>query len=188
MFRFKSFLAVAILALTFSLFSVAWADDVNINMDHNGGNDLAFTSTGSTSGLTFDHYDKDPFKGSATVTVTNSGSENWGGFHFEIFGSGIENVHFVDHIIMNDLAYAPSVSVDIDSYVINNTAVGATMDFFFDEAVSPTESVDFVIYTDNTENKVSFFGLGLWPTPVVPEPATLSIFAVGSLLIARRRK
>jgi hypothetical protein len=46
------------------------------------------------------HEEADPFKGWGNITVQNTGTEAWGGFHFEIFEvSGYGSVENVDLIV-----------------------------------------------------------------------------------------
>lgn len=72
---------------------------------------LSSTAFGHDGDVTFDigigdepymweHGDADPFKGWATVTVTNTGELPWGDFHFEFYdpigGQDISNLAFLD--------------------------------------------------------------------------------------------
>jgi hypothetical protein len=140
----------------------------------------------------FEHEDAEPFKGVLDLTVTNTGTQAWGDFHFEIyeilgFGS-VENVDFVTEIIGPD-DYRPRMDGGLVAFVVDNVVVGATLDlYFYDDPVLPTETVNFRVYTDNTMDRVGFFGVRLYPTPV-PEPGTLAIFGLGALaLFLRKRK
>jgi hypothetical protein len=47
--------------------------------------------------------------------------------------------------------------------------------------------VEFRVYTDNTKDRVSFFGLILYPTPV-PEPATLALLGLGGVALLLRKR
>jgi hypothetical protein len=140
----------------------------------------------------FEHEDAEPFKGFINLTVTNTGTQAWGDFHFEIyevtgFGS-VENVDFITGIV-GETDYHPLKDGNPVDFVVDNVVVGATLDlYFYDDPVLPTETVTFKVFTDNTTDQVGFFGVKLHPTPV-PEPATLAIAGLGALaLLLRKRK
>ncbi len=115
------------------------------------------------------HADLDPFKGPFTVTVTNTGSQPWGDFHFGIFdpigGQDISNVGFLDASMNGE---DPTSSQSGLSWIINNDIVGATIDLYFcTDPVLPGETAFFTVYTDNPDH-LSFFGVLFYPTPVPP--------------------
>ena len=137
------------------------------------------------------HEDSDPFKGSITLTVTNTGTEAWGDFHFEFFqvgGETIDNVHWEVATPYEPTKDGSSVGL---SWAVDNVSVGATLDLlFYGNPVLPSETVTFVIYSDNTADNVSFFGTLYYPTPV-PEPGTglfLAFGLVGLAIHGRRRR
>ncbi len=125
------------------------------------------------------HDDDDPWKGTATVTVTNTGLDPWGNFHFQIFdpmGQG----NYTDVILttgdgsyprMNGMTMAPA-----DFEIVTTYDGYSKLNLFFNATpVLPGQSVQFEIYTDNTAGQHSFFGLMMWPSGVVAaESQTLS--------------
>jgi len=133
------------------------------------------------------HQDAEPYKGFINLTVTNSGSDPWGDFHFEIFdpigGQNIANVDFLDSTTIPP-GPDPTSSQSPLSWVIDNVSVGATIDlFFYSDPVLPGQTATFSVYTNNPD-QLSFFGVAFWPTPI-PEPAALALLIVGMLV--RRR-
>jgi hypothetical protein len=161
----------------------AWAHDAYIT--------ASFDAVGSSVAQLFEHEDADPFKGYAYISLTNTGTESWGDLHLQIFqvpGFGsVENVAFIA-----DAPYEPySIPPRAMTWVVDNDyydgTYGATLDlYFYDDPVLPGGQAQFVVYTDNTADQVSFFGLLVYPTPI-PEPASLLLLAAGSLLLVRRR-
>ena len=130
--------------------------------------------------------DQSEMKGTFSVTLTNTGTEAWGDFHFAI--TGYTDVYFTtgpndEYPEMNG-----STMLSDDFVIGTNDAGYATIDlYFYDNPVEQDETVSFVIYTDNTQSGNSWFGVCMHPTPV-PEPATLAILGLGSLaLICRKR-
>jgi hypothetical protein len=155
-----------------------WADDMSVVAD--------FDCVGSgVCEQTSEHEDADPFKGWANITVTNTGTEAWGDFHFLLFQvtNPIDNVDFIV-----DSPYQPTSSQSGLSWDVDNDVVGATLDlFFYSDPVLPSEVATFRIYTDNTTDQVSFFGMAFYPTPV-PEPGTFALLAAGLIGLAAFRK
>lgn len=173
----KLFTLLAVLAVV-SFSSYAYADDAVIDVDING--------VGPGVAVNYEHEDGEPFKGWVDVSVTNTGTEAWGDFHFEIFQVGtygpIDNIDFIDYS-----PYEPTSSQVLDSWAIDNVSVGAKMDlYFYNDPVNPGESATFKVYTDNTTNNVTFFGVSIYPTPV-PEPTAAVLLGLGSLALLRKR-
>jgi len=133
--------------------------------------------------VTLGHYDADPFKGWATVTVTNTMAQSWGDFHFEIFEFMTYSVTFPTTATM--LMF----DSDMDPYTGYSYAHDGTkkLDFtFYGNPVDPGETVTFKVYTDNTSNQYAWFGLAIYPTPV-PEPMTLGLLSLGALALRRKK-
>ncbi|MBU0637297.1 MAG: PEP-CTERM sorting domain-containing protein [Planctomycetes bacterium] len=156
----------------------ALADDANWT-----GN---IAGTGPGFKVDLSHQDADPFKGWLNVTATNTGSEDWGDFHFGIYdpigGQDISNVHFLDSSMGG---FDPTSSQAPLTWTIDNVTVGATIDlFYFSDPVAPGETATFNVWTDNPDH-LSFFGVSFYPTPV-PEPTSLALMAALGLFIRRR--
>ena len=133
----------------------------------------------------FAHEDSSPFKGSVNVTATNNGTEAWGDFHFEIFspyGYDLSNIDFVV-----DAGYEPTSSQAPLSWIVDNSLPASTLGlYFYGDPVAVGETATFTVYTDNTVDQVPNFGVIVYPSPV-PEPATIALLGLGSLLIHRKK-
>jgi hypothetical protein len=135
------------------------------------------------SNVLLGHDDQSPWKGLATINVTNTMAQSWGDFHFEIYDFMTTNVIFTSSpfILMKDNLgnqYAGS------SYVITTPK---KLDFYFyGNPVLSGQSVTFQVYTDNTANNLAWFGLTVYPTPV-PEPATMTLLCIGALALLRKK-
>lgn len=174
----KRLLIFAILCLFTTL--PVWAHDGSITLD-----------LGLGEFFDWEHEDADPFKGFAEVTVTNTGTEPWGDFHFEFYDpledQDISNLAFLDSSSSDPCAVDPTSSQSGLTWTIDNDVVGATMDlFFYNDPVFPSETATFTVYTDNTTDPLPWFGLQIYPTPV-PEPATIGFLGLGGLLLRRKR-
>jgi len=165
------------LAVLFIAAVPAFADSVVI--------DTSFGGTGAGAAQSYPHEDHEPHAGWVTVNVTNTGTEAWGDFHFEIYDpmgtQDISNVHF-----LVDPPYEPTSTQSPLTWVVDNESVGAKLDlYYYSDPVYPGQSASFSVYTSN-QDMLSFFGVMLYPTPI-PEPATLLLLGLGAAVVIRRR-
>ena len=125
------------------------------------------------------------FKGTATVTVTNKGTEAWGDFHFQIyngFGGDATSVLFT-----TGGGIYPTSSQTLSDWTIGTTPGGYSyidLEFYGDPVYSGQQAT-FTVYTDNPQH-LSWFGMMIYPTPL-PEPATLSLLALGGFALLRKK-
>jgi hypothetical protein len=167
---------ILLTALLFSGFAPAMADDVTIVTDLNGVGAGVFRA--------YDHEDANPFKGFLNLTVTNTGTEAWGDFHFYIFDA--QGINSSSAIFTED--FAPSSSQDPLGYSITNDDHWLNL-WFYGDPVNPGETATFQVYTDNTAGMLQFFGIGFYASPV-PVPGALILLGSGllGLLGLRRRR
>ncbi len=171
---------------------------VSTSFGHNGAwNDGVAGDLTLESVISWVHEDEDPFKGTATVFVTNTGQQAWGDFHFEIYT--VPGFGSATSVLIKD-ASTGGVNPTITGYgsihsldTPNGWIIGTTDDghakidlFFYNSPVLTGQTVSFTIYTDNTAQNLDFFGIKFNPTPV-PEPATMAMLALGGLLAFRRK-
>jgi hypothetical protein len=148
-------------AITLLGFSAALAHDA----------DPIFVDLGLGESYDFGHEEEAPWKGTATITVTNTGTESWGNFHFQIFDPMFEG-NYMDVIFTTGDGVYPmmnGVTMDPANFEIVTAPNGySQINLYFHEMpVNPTESVEFIVYTDNTASEHSFFGMMMWPSGVV---------------------
>jgi len=151
--------------------------------------DYAPDPFGMTLGQTLqlNHGDGDPWAGWVNLTVTNTGTEAWGDFHFEIKEiQGFGSVEKIDWL--SDSPYAPISSQSGLTWGVDNLAVGAMIDlFFYSDPVRPGETATFSVYNVNPDKR-AFFGVCVYPTPV-PVPAAAWLLGSGLIaLVSRPRK
>jgi hypothetical protein len=166
--RKKFFMTVLLMAAVF-MAGPAMAHDTDLGS-------WEMSALGVTARLDFEHSDQYDWKGAVNVIVTNTGNEAWGDFHFSIFDArGIDSssVVFTDALGLNRSSRG-------DQGIIGGPH---SLDFYFyDHPVYAGESIGFTVYTDNTSQKLSWFGIGFYPTPV-PLPGTLLLLCSGMLPI-----
>lgn len=148
--------------------------------------DFDFADMGASAIQQADHYDVGPFKGYAEISVTNTSATNvWGDFHFGIVGA--TDVYFdfspaAENNTIYDLPWSDNPGV---TWTLALDKLSLDVEFYGDP-VNPGETIDFILYTDNTESQNAWFGVSFWPTPV-PEPATWVILVLGAGMLSMRR-
>jgi hypothetical protein len=149
----------------------------------------------------FVHNDQSPFKGVATIEVTNTGTQSWEDFHFQIFtlygtpnGAGWSNPADVffsisgsDYPTYSNSVGGPAIPLGSVALTPGTTSTGAMLDLYFSSnPVAPGQTAVFTIYTDNTTNQ-GLFGLIMYPS-AVPIPGALWLLGAGLTAFAVMRK
>jgi hypothetical protein len=168
----KKLLAVLACISVFVLSSSVFADDGSWT-----------TTIDNWAGIQLGHNDAEPWKGLGVLTVTNTMSESWGDFHFQIFEFATTNVIFTSspYVLMKDGLGNLYTGY---TYSLDGTQ---KLDFeFYGNPVLPGQTVTFQFYTDNTANQHAWFGIMANPTPV-PEPMTLGLLTLGALALRKRK-
>ena len=137
-----------------------------------------------------------PWKGTFTLTANNTGTEAWGEFYFAIFdpqdptADTFASVFFdtddgeSNFYPLMDGMVVPAADFDIYTNQWGNSELQIR---FWDDLIEPGEDVTFVVYTDNTTDSHSFFGVQAWPGPI-PEPATVALLGLGAVGLTAFRK
>jgi hypothetical protein len=144
--------------------------------------------------LELPHDDADPFKGWAALTVKNVCGQDWGDFHLVLRSSWGSDVNFVD----TPSQYEPQLWLkegstwqqyeDLTWAIDNGATNGAVMNlFFYDNPIGHNEKAIIKVYTDNRAHCWPSFKVCVYPTPV-PEPVTITLLALGSVALLRKRK
>lgn len=145
--------------------------------------DLAIGGVGQIHEQELTHEDADPWKGLLTVNVTNTGTEAWGDFHFQIF-----QVPGYPGNVVFDVSAPNQPTGSQNALQWNLSADSKSLDlFFYGDPVFSGESATFTVFTDNTTNQVPFFGVLVYPTPV-PVPGALLLLGTGIAGLAAIRK
>jgi hypothetical protein len=180
--RLRAFLSLSVSLLFLAGAAPAWGHSfgVTTSIDCLGG--------GGSCPQEAIHEDAVDWKGWFWLTVTNTGTEDWGDFHFELFPSppdfeDITNVVFDVSSPNEPTSNRTSLSWDLspDGHVLDL--------FFYSDPVKPGEALEINVFTDNTTDMVPLFGTLYYPTPV-PEPTTYILITAGlmGLAVAGRRR
>ena len=174
----KKFSLFASLLVLIFLSSSALAHDQDMPYDVGSWDEFSVIHTEPIEG---------PFKGYAFVEVTNVMGVPWYDFHFELGTAGVifrepTAEEGTDLIAMLD---GDKYGTEHSGYTCDISQDEMKLDFeFYGNPVLADETVTFRIYTDNLESN-PWFSLCMYPTP---EPATIALLGLGSIILLRRRK
>ena len=117
------------------------------------------------------------------LTVFNNTGSTWSDFHFEVLDIGMGSITNVD--FMSGGANGPFTTQNPFTYTIDNTSVGAKLDFYFPGDLMPNgDMATFNVNVNNPDN--SMYAVKYYPT-VVPEPISSTLFIVGAAALGARR-
>ena len=181
--RYKS-RALALCAGLLFLIGAApvWADSVDVSASFSCLGSGCSQGTDHEEGTGYQDYD---FKGWVYLTASNTGSEDWGDFHFEIFQVGS---YSIDNVLFD--VSSPNEPTSNRSSLSWNLVDNHTLDvYFYGDPVGPSETLKINVYTNNVTDQVPFFGVLYYPTPI-PEPGTAALMGLSllGLLAAGRRR
>jgi hypothetical protein len=128
-----------------------------------------------------EHEDESDWKGTLTLTVTNTGDDPWGDFHFYL--DDTKSVVFGQ-----DSSVYPIIMAGASPYDL--TFSPFQLDFaFYNDPVETGDSLTFLLYTDNTTDTYELFSISMEASPV-PLPAAAWLLGSGliSLIAVRRKK
>ncbi|MDY6905445.1 MAG: PEP-CTERM sorting domain-containing protein [Thermodesulfobacteriota bacterium] len=140
---------------------------------------------GTNFTVSMQHDDDAPWAGWINLEVTNTGNDAWGDFHFEVYE--VAGFGAVDNVDWDVTTHTPTSSQGLDTWTVNNTVVGATLDlYFYGDPVNPGDTATFSVYNVNPD-QLGFFGVKFYPTPV-PLPGALLLFGSGLIGLLGFRK
>lgn len=177
------FLALSAALLLLAGGSPAWADSFSVTtvFDCLGGGGSCPQESEHEEGTGLGDAN---FKGWVYLSVTNTGTEDWGDFHFGLFQvtDPITNVFFDDSAPNQPTSNRTGLASSVSSG-------GHVLDvFFYGDPVGVGETLNINVFTNNVTDQVTFFGTLYYPTPI-PEPGTAALVGLSllGLLAAVRR-
>ncbi len=155
---------------------------------HDGDYYFTFTGVGSSFTLEAEHEDEAPWKGNATIWITNNSDEPWSDLHLSLFA-----VQQPFGVVFKDASMGgqdPTSSQSGLSWTISPDQ--KSMELVFTQWVGVGQTAWFKVYTDNTATQKKY-GLSVYPTSdYVPEPSSIiamlgGLAGFGGYAIRRRK-